>query len=124
VLRVKRYGEAMAKKTDGEFFDALKKLLEVQIYSPPQADQKRMTALVAKFRTSKDRSGKLKYPRFVKHRARMGQLMETSGVLRAMPDGMRKLQHAYAMAEMVDGAIEMLDGPPPKRSYRGTSRSK
>jgi hypothetical protein len=113
VRRVKRYGEAMA---DMKTLDELIKLqMAIQgLCQPSRADvaaRNRLMASVKQFRTAKDKTGKLRYPKFSKLRVLMGHLMETSPALREMPDGQRKLRAAYLAAEAVS-----------KRSYKGTSR--
>ena len=114
MLRVKRYGKAMAKKKQLPMptLDELIKLqMEIRrlcgrIYSPPRAELNRMRTAVEKFRTAKDKSGKRRYPKFSKLRVLMGSLMETSQTLREMPDGQRKLRAAYLAAERISNRKE------------------
>jgi hypothetical protein len=118
VLRVKRYGEAMAKKKPtlddiiAKHYRAKSKARKLPEEIDGWLEAIKMMLAVQDFETAKHGNGKPKFPRFQQVRREMGLLMETDTKLRKVRDGKRKLELAY----------DMVVAKLPKRSYRGTSR--
>jgi hypothetical protein len=117
VLRVKRYGKAMAKKkpTLDEIIAKHYRAKSKAKKAPEEIDgwlaAIQMMMAVQDFEAAKHGNGRPKFPHFQRVRREMGLLMETNPKLRKMRDGKRKLEMAYDMAARL-----------PTRSYKGTSR--
>jgi hypothetical protein len=103
VLRVKHYGEAMAKKKPtlddiiAKHYRAKSKERKAPEEIDGWLDAIKMMMAVQDFEAAKHGNGKPKFPHFQRVRREMGLLMETDPKLRKMRDGKRKLELAYDM---------------------------